>query len=159
MPVLLRSPQWRMICLVALVCATLALAACSQFPRVYLLNNNGASVELLRVQADRDYHGRIDGWFFGIVRIGNRSGRDILFRSSDLEVRVELKVGRCTYRYDLPPTATVANATAVVQLEADNKLYLVDENAWNARDSYERPVEVWPLQPEGFPVEPVGQCS
>ncbi|QGZ95712.1 hypothetical protein DSM104635_02563 [Terricaulis silvestris] len=151
-----RSPM-RFVC--ALFAATLVLSACSKFPCVYLINNSGGVVEVLRVEADRDYYGPVGRSFFGGVRIRDRSGQEILYRSSDLEVRVELKIGRCTLRYALPPTVTSSNAAAVVQLESDHKLYLVAENVWDAGRSHERPVEMWPQQPEGFPVEPVGGCA
>ena len=136
----------------ALLFATImALNGCSRAPYVHLLNNVGRTVQLLSVSAEA---GRINGWFFGLVWIGNQSGRDVLYRAPGAPVGMQIGIGRCRLWYTIPDVGDVYNYTTIVQLEPDRRLYLVDTGVWDAQGKYPEAVQEFPKQPEGFPVEP-----
>jgi hypothetical protein len=145
---------------VVLALASLSLSGCTMAPSIYLLNNSGLTVELLRAEGDgdRSTSERIGGWFFGRAWIGNQAGRHVMWRRPDLPAQIELQIGRCTYWYALPALTTDWNHSAVMQVEPRLALYLIADDIADPSDVLSKPVDAFPAQPEGFPVEPSITC-
>lgn len=138
------------------------LSACARFPSVYLINDSGALLEILRADGDGDTRTseRIKGWFFGYVGIADGAGRAIMYRWPQRPAWFEAKSQGCVYRYALPPTSTSFDSSAVVQVGPDRRLYLISQNVWgDPREAYNGPIFDIPAQPDGFEVEPTVSCA
>lgn len=152
----------RLAATLLLLCSAAALAGCPQSQELYVLNNTGATIQVIdSAQRWQDQTGKVyterwnrfSGWPF---LIDNGAGRRI-DQARGAEWIFHVRVGRCRVRFDVPianenETSRVfpRGAHVMAQIEPDGRLYRVDADGLRA-------VDVAPfvaIQPEGFPVEP-----
>lgn len=129
----------------------LALGSCSRLPVLLIINNSGAPIEIFSVVAadDDGFDWYARGWPRGnAVASGSRT--HALTADAEGFWRVRMQKGRCRLWYFVPSAwdeHVAMFGDTIVQLEPDERLYLVTERE-PGRESY-RVVEA-----DGYPLRP-----
>lgn len=144
---------------IALALAACALASCQYEPYLYLINNSGRTIEIVRASNDGiDQTSELDRPLIGGVVLRNGQGRKVTW-SRGYELLVEIKADGCVMSYRIPELIeTPTNEYFVVQLERDRSLYFVASAVWpDTKGRVAR--RAVPDQPSGFPLPGQGACG